>query len=733
LAAPTSTGNRPHRPRRQIRDDDSESLSEMLHLRDYWRTVRKRLWTLITVFSLIVGSVTVVTLLTPAVYESTASVQIDSQPMGNTSLSAQGAMPQGQYLSEQEYFQTQHKKLRSRVQARAVAEKLALAEAPEYADLEPNELVETLLNQVEILPIKGTRLVWVHVRANDPELATQINQAWAEVFVQRNMDEINQGLQDNLAWLAREVTSAEEDFRTAEQRLLEFRRANNKIALSSQEAGNLLVQQLEELSRKHALAEAERAQRQAEYDALAAVTRGKQDLRQLSLLVDSPLMSGLRERLTTLEADREALLTRYLPDSPVPAMQENTKRLADVQLQLQSEVQAELGRRRALLAQAQGHEVQLQMAIDDLTKSALQENGDEAEYNLLRRQVDSKSTIYKRLLEQMQELDVTSSLKENNVRIIDPAEAKDKPVEPNYVRNIAVAVLAGLLAGVSLALFFDYMDTTIKTREEVEALGVPFLGIIPSVPGLEGEGWEVARERYLYSMNYPKSAFAEFCRNIRTTVNFSARDDGQPPRRLLITSAGPREGKTTSSINLAITFASAGRRVCLVDADLRRPSLHHAFGLPNEHGLSTLIGGSSSVADVSQQSPQPNLWIIPSGPRPANPAELLGSPECRAALDKLNETFDLVIIDTPPVVAVTDAVVLANDVDGVILVIKSFKVARDLVLQAKRQLVDVDARLIGVILNNFDIQRKSYGYYYYYTYYGADREDVGKGRKSQKA
>lgn len=733
MAAPTSTGNRPHRPRRQLRDDDSESLSEMLHLRDYWRTVRKRLWTLVTVFSLIVGSVTVVTLLTPAVYESTASVQIDSQPMGNTSLSAQGAMPQGQYLSEQEYFQTQHKKLRSRVQARAVAEKLALAEAPEYADLEPNELVETLLNQVEILPIKGTRLVWVHVRANDPELAMQINQAWAEVFVQRNMDEINQGLQDNLAWLAREVTSAEEDFRTAEQRLLEFRRANNKIALSSQEAGNLLVQQLEELSRKHALAEAERAQRQAEYDALAAVTRGKQDLRQLSLLVDSPLMSGLRERLTTLEADREALLTRYLPDSPVPAMQENTKRLADVQLQLQSEVQAELGRRRALLAQAQGHEVQLQMAIDDLTKSALQENGDEAEYNLLRRQVDSKSTIYKRLLEQMQELDVTSSLKENNVRIIDPAEAKDKPVEPNYVRNIAVAVLAGLLAGVSLALFFDYMDTTIKTREEVEALGVPFLGIIPSVPGLEGEGWEVARERYLYSMNYPKSAFAEFCRNIRTTVNFSARDDGQPPRRLLITSAGPREGKTTSSINLAITFASAGRRVCLVDADLRRPSLHHAFGLPNEHGLSTLIGGTSSVADVSQQSPQPNLWIIPSGPRPANPAELLGSPQCRAALDKLNESFDLVIIDTPPVVAVTDAVVLANDVDGVILVIKSFKVARDLVLQAKRQLVDVDARLIGVILNNFDIQRKSYGYYYYYTYYGADREDVGKGRKSQKA
>ncbi|MFN7144727.1 MAG: GumC family protein, partial [Myxococcota bacterium] len=267
----------------------------MLHLRDYWRTVRKRLWTLITAFSLIVGSVTVVTLLTPAVYEATASIQIDSQPLANTSLSASAAMAQGQYLSEQEYFQTQHKKLRSRVQARAVADRLALATHPDYAELEPAELVETLLNQVEIAPIKGTRLVWLYVRANDPELATQICQTWAEVFVQRNMDEINQGVQDNLEWLSREVTAAEEDFRNAEQKLLEFRRENNKIALSSQEEGNLLVQQLEELSRKHALSEAERAQRQAEYDALASVAGAKADLRKISLLVDSPIMSGLRE------------------------------------------------------------------------------------------------------------------------------------------------------------------------------------------------------------------------------------------------------------------------------------------------------------------------------------------------------------------------------------------------------------------------------------------------------
>ncbi len=695
----------------------------MLHLRDYWRTVRKRLWTLITAFSLIVGSVTLITLLMPPVYQATASLQIDAQPQGNTSLAAFGTYGSGQYLSDQEYYFTQHKKLRSRVQARAVSERLDLANHPDFAELESDEVVDVLLASIDIEPIAKTRLVRIYIDGGNREFAAQLCQTWAEVFVRRNMDEINQGVQDSLSWLGREVTRSEEDFRGSEQRLLDFRRAHNKIALSSQEEGNLLVQQLEELARKHALAQADRAQRQAEYDNLLAATRGRKNLQRLSLLVDSPLMASLRDKHSILQEERKADLDRYLPTAP--QMGALNGRLAEVEAQIMGEVSSELSRRQSMLGQAAGAETLLQAAIEKLTQSALESNGEEAEYNLLRREVDSRSALYKQLIDRMQEMDVTSSLKENNVRIIDPAEATDKPVEPNYVRNIGVAILAGLLAGVSLALFFDYMDTTIKTREEVEALGLPFLGIIPSVPGLVGDGWEVARERYLYSLNYPKSAFAEFCRNIRTTVNFTAREDGQPPKRLLITSAGPREGKTTSSINLGITFASTGRRVALVDADLRRPSLHHAFGLANDVGFSTLVSGASTVEEVAQFTAQDGLFIIPSGPRPPNPAELLGSPQCRAALDLLNQHFDLVIIDSPPVVAVTDAVVLANEVDGVILVIKSFKVAKDLALQAKRQLVDVEARMIGVILNDFDIQRKSYGYYYYYTYYGADREEVG--------
>jgi succinoglycan biosynthesis transport protein ExoP len=712
-----------------MRDDDAgESLTEMLHLRDYWRTVRKRQWTLIATFCIIVGLVTIVTLLTPPVYEASSSVQIDGEPQAYTNMNQVGQYGGDQYLIEAEYFNTQLKKLRSRVQARAVMDRLNLWEHPEFKDLD--EPVEALLDMVVVEKVEKTRLVWIYARNSDLELVQQICEAWGEVFVERNMAEINQGVKEGLAWLTDETSKAETDVKKAEADLLAFRQRLNKIALSTSESDNLVTKELERLSMERADAQAARAKRESEYRSLQDSLTRESDLQRLSLLVDSSLMSQLREKLTALQGEKRALATTYLELHP--KMVEVNERIADTESQIRGELIAESGRRKALFDVATDNERRLALAIEQLTTTALAENSDEAEYNLLVSTLESKKDIYRRLIEQKQEMAVTSSLKENNVRIIDPSEAIEEPVEPNYLRNIGVAILAGLLAGVSLALFFDYMDTTIKTREEVEALGVPFLGIIPSVPGLSGEGWEMARERYLYAFKYPKSAFAEFCRNIRTNVNFTAREDGRPPRRLLITSAGPREGKTTSSINLGITFAATGRRVCLVDADLRRPSLHHAFGLSNETGFSSLITGEATAEEVAQPTPQEGLFIIPSGPRPGNPAEMLGSPACKVALDRLNEVFDLVIIESPPVVAVTDAVVLSTDVDGAIIVIKAFKTVKDLVLQAKRQLVDVDARLIGVILNDFDIQRKSYGYYYYYTYYGADREDVGRQRRASK-
>ncbi len=708
-----------------MRDDSADvSLSEILHLRDYWRTVRKRLWTLVSAFFLIVGSVTVVTLLTPPVYKASASLQVNAEPRTYGSIDFIGQSGSGQYLTDQEYYTTQHKKLRSRVQARAVYDRLGLAEHESYRDLE--NPVEVLLEQVSIEPVPKSRLVWVYCKARTAELAERICASWTEVFVERNLEEINRGMLDGLAWLRTETTKAETEWRGAEASLLEFRRLHNQIVLDTEEKGHVASQQIEQLASDKAKAESELASREADYAALDAALRGLKDPIAIAALIDAgSLAESYEDDVRVLDGLKTTLGDRH------PKVVEQVSQLERVQGQIKAKAEGELGRRRALRDGAGRAVKEIEARISSITGAALASDGPQAEYSVLRRTVEAKRDTYEQLLAKQQEMAVTASLKENNISVIDPAEAEREPVEPNYTRNIAIAIAMGLLTGVSLALFFDYMDTTIKTREEVEALGVDFLGIIPSVPGLAGEGWEMARERYLYSYKYPKSAFAEFVRNIRTTVNFSARADGKPPRRLLITSAGPREGKTTSSLNLGISVAATGRRVCLVDADLRRPSLHHAFGIDNEHGFSTFINGKSELEQVIQPTPQEGLFLLPSGPRPSNPAELLGSDACHRALDKLNENFDLVIIDSPPVVAVTDAVVLSSQVDGVIIVIKSFKVARDLVLQAKRQLTDVEARLIGVVLNDFDIQRKSYGYYYYYTYYGAEREDVAKVRRKE--
>ncbi len=710
-----------------MRDDHGEaSLTEILHLRDYWRTIRKRLWTLVTAFSLIVGSVTVVTLLTPPVYQANSSVQVDPPPRNVFGgIGDVGQSGSGQYLSDQEYYNTQDKKLRSRVQARAVFDRLGLADHDAYRDLD--QPIDVLLKQVVVERVPKTRLVWLYCKAKTPELSEQICAAWGEVFVERNLKEINQGVQDGLAWLDKETTKAEHEWRSAETELLAFRRVHNQISLSTDEKGHVASQQIEQLSLDKGKAEAELAQREADFATLDSALRlQKEPIRVASLIGAEELATAYEE----VDRELDGLLVKY--GEKYEKVVEGRAEQAGLERQIRAKAEAELGRRQSARDQAQGAVTEIAATIETITAAALSADGPQGEYNLLVRKVEACQEIYDQLLSKKQEMAVTASLKENNIRIIDPAEALQDAVEPNYARNIAIAIAMGLLTGVSLALFFDYMDTTIKTREEVEALGVDFLGIIPSVPGLVGDSWELARERYLYSYKYPKSAFAEFVRNIRTTVNFSAREDGKPPRRLLITSAGPREGKTTSSINLGISFAATGRRVCLVDADLRRPSLHHAFGLDNEHGFSSLISGASTPEQVVQATPQEGLFIIPSGPRPPNPAEVLGSEACHRALDRLNELFDLVIIDSPPVVAVTDAVVLSAHVDGVIIVIKSFKVARDLVLQAKRQLTDVDARLIGVVLNDFDIQRKSYGYYYYYTYYGAERDEVTKVRRTEK-
>jgi succinoglycan biosynthesis transport protein ExoP len=480
------------------------------------------------------------------------------------------------------------------------------------------------------------------------------------------------------------------------------------------------------LTKVYAQAQGERLSHESEYRSLKSLLKREKSPLALSLMVNNALLQQMREGLSLKIRTRVDLKQTYLEQHP--KVIEVNSQIAQFETQILGEVDNELRRRKLVFELSVARESELAAGLSGRTAAALDLGEQEGEYNRLQREVETRRTVYEYLLQRLQETDIIQELQVNNVQIIDPSMAKRKPVKPNVGLNIALAIIVGLFGGVSLALFFEYMDNSIKTREEVEALGMPFLGIIPSVTDDTGRPLENQRERYLYSMKNPKSAFSEFMRNIRTNILYMRPTSGNGAQRILVTSAGPREGKTTTSVNLGITMASGNRRVLLIDADLRRPSLHKAFGLSNERGFSDILTGRWNAETVPMMTEQKGLFVIPSGPRPPNPAELLSGKRIEEVLKKLGSLFDVIILDSPPVAAVTDAVVLAQNVDGVVLVVKSFKVGRDLVLQAKRQLEDVDAVLYGVALNDFDIQRKRYGYYYYYTYYGQGDEPPTKSR-----
>jgi len=691
------------------------SLSELLHLREYWKTVRKRLWTFVNFFVLLVISVTVFSVTQERIYEATMSLQIDAVMPRYTSFQDVNSLGTGHYLSDQEYYATQHAKLRSRSLAQSVLDQVDTSIDPRFEDSE--NPVGLILNMVRVEPKDHTRIVVIRCQHMDPEFAEQVCSLWGDTFVEMNMESLMSSMQEALSRLATQVADAQNAVEVAENNLLDFKKEYNVVSLSSEDRQNILSTQMSELTTSYAQAQADRVSKQAELDSIRNLLDNETSPLALSLMVANDLLGGLRTELANRHRERSELAQRYLAQHPRMIAVEGL--IAELETQILAEVSNELSRRQYVYDLAVSREGELESALSGRTADVLNLGEQEGEYNRLQREVGTRRTVYEYLLQRLQETDIIQELQVNNVQTIDRSLVGTKPVSPNVPLNISLAVVVGLLGGVSLALFFEYMDNTIKTREEVEALGVPFLGIIPSVTLESGGPIENIRERYLYSYNNPKSAFAEFVRNIRTNVYYTRSKSAQGAHRLLVTSAGPREGKTTSAVNLGITMAASGKRVLLLDADLRRPSLHKAFGLSNERGLSNLLTGKWGAETAPLLTPQKGLFVIPSGPRPPNPAELLGSNAVDKLLIRLDSLFDVIIFDSPPVAAVTDAVVLSQKVDGVVMVVKSFKVGRDLILQAKQQLEDVNANLLGVVLNDFDIQRKSYGYYYYYTYYGA--------------
>ena len=356
-------------------------------------------------------------------------------------------------------------------------------------------------------------------------------------------------------------------------------------------------------------------------------------------------------------------------------------------------------------------------SMDEETKKLLDMNTKMIEYNVLKREVDSNKNLYDSFLKRTKETEVSKDLETTSVSIVDLADVPKSPFSPNRKRDISAGVTMGLLLGVVFAFILEYLDSTVKTAEDIEMyVKLPFLGYVPSAR----REAKTEQEIDLIAHKSPRSRITEAYRSVRTSIIFSSPED-KPLKTILITSTSPQEGKTTVSINLSIVFAHSNEKTLLIEGDLRKPRIARSFGIENTIGVSSYLTGNKELEEVIRSTFIPNLFIIPSGPKPPNPSELLISTKTSQFLEQLRKKFDRILIDSPPTFSVADSVILANKVDGVIDIIRSGFLNIDIILRGRQRLSEAKARILGVILNNVDVKRED-SYYYYHYYYSEDKE-----------
>jgi capsular exopolysaccharide synthesis family protein len=573
---------------------------------------------------------------------------------------------------------------------------------------------------LKVEPVPGTRLVLVSYSDPDPRLASDIVNNLVQTFIEANVRTKYESATQTAEWLSGELYELRIKEEASEERLVRYQREHGILGIDEKQ--NIVTAKLDELNRELTAAEADRIQKESNYkfamSADLAISEKGYPLEK------DPLLDKLMEKEDDLNTQYAQLTTQFGPGYPKVA------ELSNQLNQLRAEIADQLARMRhglrdQYLAAAQ-REKMLTAAMEQQKQEANKLNESAIEYTVLKRDADSNHQLYDGLLQKLKEAGIAAGLRSSNIRVVDVAQFPDRPVSPHVPRNLAFGFLLGLGGGIALALVLENLDTTIRNIDEAKAIcTLPALGMIPlqahpangylrrmtgALPESNGNS------RYLITWAQPTSPAAESFRALRTSIVLSSF--GAPPRVILVTSSLPQEGKTTVSANSAIVMAQRGSRVLLVDGDLREPAIANMFGITPRGGLSNIIDGSHSFENVMVPLPHvPNLHILAAGRTTSQPAELLGSTRMKEYISRWRSEFDYVIIDTPPCLSFTDAVLLSRDADGVILVARWGQTTKAALRAASELLVQVNARMIGLVLNAYDLSAVPYDRAFHSEYY----------------
>ena len=710
---------------------------------EYIRILIKRKWLVVGCLATIFSVVAIASLKMTPVYEAGGTIAINKP---DTSLNFQNSATFSLDYFDPTELETEVKILQSDLLALQVIRELNLDRRPEFGgkslsspslDLAPDPLqvdparasvvVGGFKSGLRVALSPNSRIIEVHYRSADPQMAANVVNTLMQTYVENNFKARFESTMQASDWLQKQLVDMQMKVETSQEKLVRYQKEHEILGIDEKQ--NIITAKLDELNKALTAAESERMDKEAFYrmvesgdpDTIVS-SAGGLDKDTSDSQSESQLLETLRTKQADLKIQAADLNTQFGPSYPKLAQLNN--QLKEIDAQTQGEMKKIASKVRGRYMTSLRRENMLRDALEKQKQEANKLNESAIEYNLLKRDSETYRTLYEGLLQKLKEAGVSAGLKSNNFRIVDGARAPTGPIEPNVPRNLLFALVLGLASGVGVAFLLEGLDNTIRTTEQAQMIsGLAPLGMIPlgsksARDGSNPKRLVIAASKEaveLVTQVRPQSQMAESYRALRTSLLLS--NLGSPPKVIMVTSSLPQEGKTTTSINCAVVLAQKGVRVLLIDADLRRPSIHKTLGMGPRTGLSNVLTGSTTLEQAIVRTPiLPNLYILPAGTPPPNPAELLASTNMRDVLAQLREEYDHIVIDTPPSLSVTDAVVLSPRADAVVLVIRSGQTTKQALRRARDLLAQVNAKVVGVLLNAVDLS--SPDYYYYYEYQG---------------
>ncbi len=694
-----------------------------LNIKEYFHQVWKRRKVVLLFLVSVVALTALVTLRQPRIYRASTLIEIGAEtPDAAFFQDVVNSSPYG-WWSALRYYETQYQILKSRALMTKVAQRAIDHGVVKGWNVEG--LTEHLVGGVSIGSDDKSRLANINFEDTDATRAQALANLIGDTYVDDNLAQKLAGVTQAIDWLNQRLEEIQKEKKTQEDELQKYKEEYKVVSLEDRE--NVAKANLLALTDNLNRLKSQRIEVEAQYRKLSELVKKSMRIEDLLGVVSSELLTKLKRDLSDRRAERAQVALRY--GEKHPTMVQLNSEIGEIERSIRQEVEAEVSRLKTKYLLAKEEEDSIARALENQKMEALRIDEVNRKLGDIKVVADTNQQIFQTLQKKIKEADLSALVRSNNIRVVDRALLPDRPIRPDIVTNLLLALVIGLLGGIGLALGLEYLDDTFKTHEDVERyLHLPLLGLIPH-HRIKGEN-STGKALEFIPFEEPTTTLSEFYRTLRTNILFLTATRGL--KKLMLVSTGPAEGKTVTGLNLAITLAQVEERTVIIDLDLRRPKLHYVFDTPRRIGVTNVLLGEIKLDEVITKSNVPNLDYVLAGAIPPNPAELLGSNGMRKILDELCKKYDRVIIDSSPIAPVTDAVIVSQMVDGTIMVVRAGKTHRKAVIFAAEQLKAVKAPVLGIVLNDVDVQKSTYSNYQYYKYgYSTYAEEEEKEIKTE--